>query len=172
MVTCRSCIASSSALCTLAGARLISSASTQLAKMGPRLMLNSPVRGLKICVPITSAGNRSGVNWMRWKLSRSPCANVRTASVLARPGTPSSRTCPAVKRPMSRRSTMPRWPMMTFSISRYRGSSRPRISRAARLIWAASVLMRLLLQRRTGCRCYRSVPGRGRSSRSGGPARG
>ena len=34
-VTCRSCIASSSADCTLAGARLISSASTRLAKTGP-----------------------------------------------------------------------------------------------------------------------------------------
>ena len=35
MVTCRSCIASSSADCTLAGARLISSARTRLAKIGP-----------------------------------------------------------------------------------------------------------------------------------------
>jgi hypothetical protein len=33
----RSCIASSSALCTLAGARLISSASTRFAKTGPAL---------------------------------------------------------------------------------------------------------------------------------------
>ena len=35
IVTWRSCIASSSALCTLAGARLISSARTRLAKIGP-----------------------------------------------------------------------------------------------------------------------------------------
>ena len=35
MVTCRSCIASRSADCTLAGARLISSASTRFAKIGP-----------------------------------------------------------------------------------------------------------------------------------------
>jgi hypothetical protein len=40
-VTWRSCIASSSADCTLAGARLISSASTRLAKMGPFLDTNS-----------------------------------------------------------------------------------------------------------------------------------
>ena len=46
MVTCFSCIASSSALCTLAGARLISSARTRLAKIGPFLTVNSPVRGL------------------------------------------------------------------------------------------------------------------------------
>jgi hypothetical protein len=42
MVTCFSCMASRSALCTLAGARLISSARTRLAKMGPRLAVNSP----------------------------------------------------------------------------------------------------------------------------------
>jgi hypothetical protein len=35
MVTCRSCIASNNALCTLAGARLISSARTKLANIGP-----------------------------------------------------------------------------------------------------------------------------------------
>ncbi len=42
MVTCRSCMASSSELCTLAGARLISSARTRLAKMGPRFGVKSP----------------------------------------------------------------------------------------------------------------------------------
>ena len=36
MVTCRSCIASSNTLWTLAGARLISSARIRLAKIGPR----------------------------------------------------------------------------------------------------------------------------------------
>jgi hypothetical protein len=43
MVTCFSCIASSSADCTLAGARLISSASSTLAKIGPFLTLKVPV---------------------------------------------------------------------------------------------------------------------------------
>ena len=42
MVTWRSCMTSSSALCTLAGARLISSASTRLAKTGPSETWNSP----------------------------------------------------------------------------------------------------------------------------------
>ena len=41
MVTCRSCIASNRADCTLAGARLISSAKTKFAKIGPFLMENS-----------------------------------------------------------------------------------------------------------------------------------
>jgi hypothetical protein len=43
IVTCFSCIASSSADCTLAGARLISSARITLAKIGPRLTENCPV---------------------------------------------------------------------------------------------------------------------------------
>ena len=46
MVTWRSCIASSSALCTLAGARLISSARIRLANTGPFLMRNSPSFGI------------------------------------------------------------------------------------------------------------------------------
>ena len=45
-VTCRSCIASSNALCTFAGARLISSASTMFAKIGPFFVVKSPVFGL------------------------------------------------------------------------------------------------------------------------------
>jgi hypothetical protein len=39
-----------------------------------------------------SEGTRSGVNWMRAKSPPTTVANVRTASVLAVPGTPSSRT--------------------------------------------------------------------------------
>ena len=40
-VTCRSCIASSSALCVFAGARLISSAKRSCAKMGPATKVNA-----------------------------------------------------------------------------------------------------------------------------------
>ena len=65
IVTWRSCITSSSALCTLAGARLISSASSRLVKTGPSDVVNSPVFWLKMRVPTRSAGTRSGVNWMR-----------------------------------------------------------------------------------------------------------
>ena len=46
IVTWRSCITSSRALCTLAGARLISSASRRFVKTGPRAVVNSPVRWL------------------------------------------------------------------------------------------------------------------------------
>ena len=41
-----------------------------------------------------SAGIRSGVNWMRLNSSDSASASVRIISVLARPGTPTSRQCP------------------------------------------------------------------------------
>ena len=43
IVTWRSCMTSSSALWTLAGARLISSASRRFVKTGPRVVPNSPV---------------------------------------------------------------------------------------------------------------------------------
>ena len=42
IVTCFSCIASSSAACTFAGARLISSARMMLAKIGPFFTMNCP----------------------------------------------------------------------------------------------------------------------------------
>ena len=64
IVTCFTCIASSRALCTLAGARFTSSARMRLETTGPFWTLKSPVRGLYIRVPIRSAGSRSGVNWI------------------------------------------------------------------------------------------------------------
>ena len=99
MVTWCSCIASSSAACTLAGARLISSARMIWAKSGPFLTWKSWVFWSKTMVPITSAGRRSGVNWMRENEALMISASVRTASVLASPGTPSSRMWPPVSMP-------------------------------------------------------------------------
>ncbi len=97
-MTCRSCIASSSAACVLGGVRLISSASTMLAKIGPSRKRNSRVpvalSSWITSVPVMSAGIRSGVNWMRLKSSDSASASVRISSVLARPGTPTSRQWP------------------------------------------------------------------------------
>ena len=46
IVTWRSCITSRSALCTFAGARLISSARRRFVKTGPSEVVNSPVRWL------------------------------------------------------------------------------------------------------------------------------
>ena len=48
-------------------------------------------------VPVMSEGIRSGVNWMRLKSMSRIRASVLTISVLARPGTPTSRQWPRVK---------------------------------------------------------------------------
>src|SRR2546428_4145706 len=68
-------------------------------------------------VPTTSAGSRSGVNWMREKLASRISDRVRTARVLARPGTPSSRICPPVRSPTNNRSTMGLCPTIRRPIS-------------------------------------------------------
>ena len=89
MVTCLSCIASKSADCTLAGARLISSAKIKLANIGPLRGMNLPSE--YTMVPVKSPGRRSGVNWMRLNSVFTASDNVLTAKVLASPGTPSIR---------------------------------------------------------------------------------
>src|SRR3954447_17359193 len=104
---------SSSALCTLAGARLISSASSRLPNTGPSSVSKLPVSGRQIRVPTRSAGTRSGVNWTRRNEPPITSASVLTVSVLARPGTPSSSTWPPASRATSRRSSIASWPTMT-----------------------------------------------------------
>src|SRR5436305_4627639 len=80
-------------------------------------------------VPTRSAGTRSGVNWIRLKVPPSTPASVLTVSVLAGPGTPSSRTWPPASRLTSRRSSIASWPTITrltswsASWSSVRGSS-------------------------------------------------
>src|SRR4051812_236628 len=61
MVTWCSCMTSSSADCTFAGARLISSASSRFANTGPSSVRNVPSPGCQMRVPTRSAGTRSGV---------------------------------------------------------------------------------------------------------------
>ena len=60
IVTWRSCMTSSRADCTFAGARLISSARTKLPNTGPSSMSNEPVSGRKTRVPTRSAGTQIG----------------------------------------------------------------------------------------------------------------
>ena len=86
IVTCRSCIASSSAAWVFGGARLISSASRRFVKIGPGRNSKSEVRWLKIDEPVTSDGIRSGVNWTRPKSMPVTWAKERAIRVLARPG--------------------------------------------------------------------------------------
>ena len=94
-VTCRSCIACSRAAWVLGGVRLISSASSMLAKIGPLRNSNRrrPVSGSswRISVPVMSDGIRSGVNWMRWKRQIHGLRQRGDQCVLASPGTPCMR---------------------------------------------------------------------------------
>jgi hypothetical protein len=92
VVTCRSCMASSSAACVRGGVRLISSASSTLVNTGPCMKLISRPPLLRfswmISVPVMSVGMRSGVNWMRLKSRFSVRARLLIMSVLARPARP------------------------------------------------------------------------------------
>ena len=105
IVTCLSCIASRRALCTLAGARLISSARTKLAKIGPFFTSKVSFFTLYIRVPTTSAGSKSGVNWTLLYFAETRLARVLIANVFARPGTPSRSTCPLQRRAINNEST-------------------------------------------------------------------
>src|SRR5690606_8032037 len=67
-------------------------------------------------VPTTSDGSRSGVNWMRLNCACSVSARALMVVVLARPGTPSSSTCPLESRPISRRWMRCCWPTTTLAI--------------------------------------------------------
>ena len=110
MVTCFSCMASRSADWVLAGARLISSPRTTLAKSGPSRREKVPSRGESTKVPVMSAGSRSGVNWMRRKEHPRVAANAFTKVVLATPGTPSRSTWPRARRETISSSGMVRGP--------------------------------------------------------------
>ncbi len=74
-------------------------------------------------VPTMSAGTRSGVNWMRANVPPTTRASVSTASVLATPGTPSSRQCPRASSATNIRSTIRSWPTMTRLTSNIARSS-------------------------------------------------
>ena len=70
-------------------------------------------------VPITSAGIRSGVNWMRLNLRFSAEASVRIRAVLPSPGTPSSNACPPTKRQVSTPSMISSCPTMALLTSAF-----------------------------------------------------
>ena len=52
-------------------------------------------------MPMMSLGSRSGVHWIRWNPPEIDSAITRAAVVLASPGTPSSKMCPPVSKPIS-----------------------------------------------------------------------
>ena len=82
-------------------------------------------------MPVMSDGIRSGVNWIRLKLTSRIRAIELTMSVLARPGTPTSRQCPRVKIAARICSITSRWPMMTLPSSATMTSRSVGIRRAA-----------------------------------------
>src|ERR1035441_7493417 len=94
LVTWRSSIASRSAAWVLAGARLISSASSVSVKIGPGRNSKVPLSGRYTLVPMMSEGSRSGVNCTLLKPASIDAARQRATRVLAVPGTPASSTCP------------------------------------------------------------------------------
>ncbi len=116
-VICRSPIASRSAAWVFGGARLISSARTTFAKIGPSLNSKVPSRSSKTFVPVTSAGRRSGVNCTREKESPSAVATLRAVRVLPVPGTSSRRTCPRARTPSRTRSRKRSSAMTAFETS-------------------------------------------------------
>ncbi len=137
MVTWPSSIASSKALWLFGVARLISSASTSSAKIGPGWKTNCPLSLSNTEVPRISPGSRSEVNWMRWKLSPSTRARAWLRVVLPIPGRSSINRCPRASRQARARRTwrsLPRRISSTafrqasrvFSIptSRFRGKQR------------------------------------------------
>src|SRR3954468_10691996 len=94
-VTLRSCMHSSRPDCVFGEARLISSTSTTLAKIGPGRNSKRLSRWLKTFVPTTSAGSRSAVHWMRANCKSVARASARASVVLPTPGRSSSRMWPS-----------------------------------------------------------------------------
>src|SRR6185437_7692673 len=124
IVTWCSAIASSNADCTLAGARLISSASTRLWNSGPGSNSKAPVAGRSTSVPVRSAGSRSGVNCTRWKSASMREAKALIAVVLAKPGAPSTNRCPSASSAISSRLTSVGWPMTSVCSASRRARKR------------------------------------------------
>ena len=110
IVTRPSSITSSSADCVLGLARLISSASTMLAKMGPAWNSKTPSFWSYTLSPVMSLGSRSGVNWMRVFVPCTDCPIARARDVLPVPGTSSSSTWPSLSIAVSTSSTTWRLP--------------------------------------------------------------
>jgi hypothetical protein len=110
-------MASSREAWVFGGVRLISSASSRLVKTGPSRKVNSLALASQISEPVTSPGIRSGVNCTRVDCSASVWARVRTSSVFAVPGTPSSSTWPRQSSATTSPVTAASWPTTTLATS-------------------------------------------------------
>src|SRR5918997_2831818 len=97
-VTRRSCMHSSRPDCVLGDARLTSSTSTTLVKIGPGRNSKRSSRWLKTLVPTTSAGSRSAVHCTRANSASIERAIARASAVLPTPGLSSISTWPSARR--------------------------------------------------------------------------
>ena len=97
IVTCTSCMHSSSADWVLGLARLISSTSTRLANTGPGRNSNSFDCMLNTLTPVMSEGSRSGVAWMRANSQSSDRAIDFASIVLPTPGKSSRMMWPSTQ---------------------------------------------------------------------------
>src|ERR1700722_8048027 len=116
-VTLYSFIACSSAACVFGGVRLISLARRISVKIGPCVNVKLLVWKLNRLVPSRSPGIISGVNWIRPNRSDRLAAKHCASSVLAVPGTPSSRMWPPHSRLVSISSMTSSWPTTALRIS-------------------------------------------------------
>ena len=155
-------MASRSAACVFGGARLISSPSSRLQKTGPGRNSKLAVRWSKTDEPVTSEGSRSGVNCTRPKRRPVAVANERAMSVLATPGTSSSRTCPSASSASSTSSRTSRLPTTARSTS-------SRIASAGAATWrgCGSVVIAGEPPGRRGRRSGARAPARGRRRHRG-----
>jgi hypothetical protein len=96
---------SRSADCVRGVARLISSASSTFAKIGPGLNSNRRSVALKTLTPSKSDGIRSLVHWTRRNVAPTARANARASVVLPTPGTSSTSKCPRASAVTTERST-------------------------------------------------------------------
>ena len=115
-VTCCSPMASSKADCAFGEARLISSASTMPENTGPGRNSKLPEFRSNTDVPVMSTGSRSGVNWMRPKLTATLRASALPRLVLPTPGTSSISTWPPDTNASMSKSTTSDLPFTASSI--------------------------------------------------------
>ncbi len=108
---------SSRADCVFGEARLISSPSTRLAKIGPGLNSNSRSSWLNALTPVMSLGSRSGVNWTRRTEQSIDLASALASSVLPTPGTSSISACPSASSTVSASLIASGLPTMTVLIA-------------------------------------------------------
>ena len=117
---------------------MISSASKMFVKSGPCMNRNArrPDSGSSSTfVPVMSDGIRSGVNWIRLKLTSKIFDKELTIRVFANPGTPTSKTWPRVKMDARISSITSLWPITTLESS-------PTITSRERLNSSSSWLIR------------------------------